>query len=128
MVSFRPNYFIFIGYLKTGGGGGCREGIQANPCLVNSFVCAGLFVIRGRNCSKCAKSAKIEKKLYVAYEYVKKTRTENKRSRATRKWANLVSILKPNVVILYFTRKSQLDKTHNDQLCVECHTLDNILL
>ena len=29
-VSFRPNYFIFIGYLKTGWGWG-REGAQANP-------------------------------------------------------------------------------------------------
>ena len=27
----RPNYFIFIGYLKTGGGGGGREGVRANP-------------------------------------------------------------------------------------------------
>ena len=27
LVSLRPNYFIFIGYLKTGGGGGAR----ANP-------------------------------------------------------------------------------------------------
>ena len=25
MVSLRPNYFIFIGYLKTGGGGGTPE-------------------------------------------------------------------------------------------------------
>ena len=27
LVSLRPNYFIFIGYLKTGDG----EGVQANP-------------------------------------------------------------------------------------------------
>ena len=36
LVSLRPNYFIFIGYLKTGGGGG-GEGVQAitlNPLWV----------------------------------------------------------------------------------------------
>ena len=27
LVSLRPNYYIFIGHLKTGG----REGIRANP-------------------------------------------------------------------------------------------------
>ena len=33
LVSLRQNYYIFIGYLKTGqvGGGGGREGVRVKP-------------------------------------------------------------------------------------------------
>ena len=34
LVSLRPNYFIFIGYLKTGG----REGFQANPLILFDLI------------------------------------------------------------------------------------------
>ena len=38
LFSWRPNYFIFIGYLKTGGGGGGLEGgFKYNSIHNNGF-------------------------------------------------------------------------------------------
>ena len=34
LASLTPNYFIFIGYLKTGGGGG----VQANPLWIRNCI------------------------------------------------------------------------------------------
>ena len=44
LVSLRPNYTIFIEHLKTGGGGGGREGVRANslnPLWIRHCLDAG---------------------------------------------------------------------------------------
>ena len=40
----RPNYFTFIGYLKTGGGGGAGRGASETP-LDQPLSCGAQYIV-----------------------------------------------------------------------------------